>query len=276
MSRAPLHDALRDALAAALSADRDDVEIQVTAPDWETARDREATVAITLVGDGSAEDDNQPAEQSDEADQPERAPKSDDRRRARKADRADEATDDDDDDAGDEAANGDAGAGRSSRDDDEDRGPTPEELDEEADAAADFLESLLDAFDMPGDLKIRVSDEHAEVEVVEVDGGALIGRRGQTLDAIQELVRCSLQRQFQRRTRVRIDVEGYRARRLEKLEEKTLEAIDEVLDTGKSVRLEPMDVFERKAVHGIVAKNDGVESHSQGREPGRRVIIEPA
>ncbi len=149
-----------------------------------------------------------------------------------------------------------------------------EELDEEADAAADFMEGLLDALDLPGDLRIKLHPDHAELEVIEIGSGALIGRRGQTLDAIQELVRCSLQRQFQRRARIKIDAEGYRARRLEKLLEKADEAIDAVLDTGEAERLEPMDVFERKAVHQLVAEVDGLTSRSQGREPARRVIIE--
>jgi len=153
-------------------------------------------------------------------------------------------------------------------------GVSAEELDEEADAAADFLEGLLDAMDLPGDLKIRLHADHAELEVIDIGSGALIGRRGQTLDAIQELVRCSLQRQFQRRARVKIDAEGYRARRMEKLLEKVEEAIDAVLDTGTSERLEPMDVFERKAVHQLVGEVDGLSSRSQGREPARRVIIE--
>lgn len=148
------------------------------------------------------------------------------------------------------------------------------DLDAEADAAADFLEGLLDAMDLPGDLKISVHDDHIEVEVIEIGSGALIGRRGQTLDAIQELLRCSLQRQFQRRSRVKVDAEGYRARRLEKLLEKADEAIDEVLDSGEPQRLEPMDVFERKAVHHLVAEVEGLVSRSQGREPSRRVVIE--
>lgn len=153
---------------------------------------------------------------------------------------------------------------------------TQEELDEEADAAADFLEGLLDALDLPGDIRITLHEDHAEVEIVEIGSGALIGRRGQTLEAIQELVRCALQRQFQRRARVKIDAEGYRARRLEKLLEKAEEAIDGVLESGEAERLEPMDVFERKAVHHLIAEADGVDSHSQGREPARRVVIEPA
>jgi spoIIIJ-associated protein len=173
-----------------------------------------------------------------------------------------------------------AGAGRSSEpaDDEAAEGPeavTVEDLDEEADVAADFLEGLLDAMDLPGDLRIRVHEDHAEVEILEIGSGALIGRRGQTLEAVQELLRCALQREFQRRCRVKVDAEGYRARRLEKLVEKAEEAIDEVLDSGESVRLEPMDVFERKAIHQVVAEQEGVISRSQGREPARRVIIEP-
>ncbi len=164
-------------------------------------------------------------------------------------------------------------------DGDEDRDEpqlTQEDLDKEADAAADFLEGLLDALDLPGDIRIRTADDHAEVEVVEIGSGALIGRRGQTLEAIQELVRCALQREFQRRSRVKVDAEGYRSRRLEKLIEKAEEAIDEVLDSGEPVRLEPMDVFERKSVHQLVSDTEGIVSRSQGREPARRVVIEPA
>lgn len=150
-------------------------------------------------------------------------------------------------------------------------------LDDEADAAADFVEGLLDALDLPGHLKIRILDEEdqAEVEVVDVGGGALIGRRGQTLEAIQELLRSAMQREFQQRSRVKVDVEGYRARRLEKLLEKAEDAIEDALDTGEPQRLEPMDVFERKAVHRLVGDHDGVTSRSQGREPGRRVVVEP-
>ncbi len=153
-------------------------------------------------------------------------------------------------------------------------GLTIDDLDEEAEAAADFLEGLLDAMGLPGDLQIRVHEDHAEVEVVNVGSGRLIGRRGQTLDAIQELIRCALQRQFERRARVMVDVEGYRARRLDKYLEKAREAVHEELETGQPQRLEPMDVYERKAVHQLVAEQQGVTSSSRGREPTRRVVIE--
>lgn len=172
-----------------------------------------------------------------------------------------------------EASSNDRGA-----DDDESPAFDLAELEDEADAAADFIEGVLDAMDLPGDLRIKIDEVagEAEVELLEVNTGALIGRRGQTLEALQELLRCSMQREFERRSRVKVDVEGYRARRLEKLIERAEEAIDDVLADGDPVRLEPMDVFERKAIHRLVGEHDGVVSRSQGREPGRRVVVEPA
>lgn len=189
-----------------------------------------------------------------------------------------EAIADDADDAAPDAATSDEDSQDESSQDavDADAHDAEPSLDDEADAAADFIEGLLDAMDLPGHLKIRVLDEEdqAEVEVIDVGSGALIGRRGQTLEAIQELLRSAMQREFQQRSRVKVDVEGYRARRLEKLLDKAVEAIDDALDTGEAQRLEPMDVFERKAVHRLVNDHDGITSRSQGREPGRRVVIE--
>jgi len=188
---------------------------------------------------------------------------------------ADDTSDvsDDSDDSMDEEDEAPRQRGRGDRDSSP-SGKTIEELDEEADYAADFLEGLLDAMDLPGDISIRILDDAAVVEVVDGDSGALIGRRGQTLESIQELARCSLQREFPRRTRVRFDVEGYRERRIEKLLDKADEVIDQVLEDGGSERLEPMDVFERKAVHELVATVEGLSSRSVGREPSRRVVIE--
>lgn len=157
--------------------------------------------------------------------------------------------------------------------------PTPEErlemLDEEADIAADFIEGLLDRLDLPGDIEIEVTDQQAFVTVQDVGSGLLIGRRGATLDALQELVRCAVQRQTERRSHVRVDVEGYRARQLEKLKDKCREAIAEVRESGESVKLEPMDAYERKMMHDLVAGSGGVTSSSEGTEPRRRVVIRP-
>jgi spoIIIJ-associated protein len=157
---------------------------------------------------------------------------------------------------------------------------SPEEwmdlLDQEAEVAADFVEGLLDRLDLPGDLEIEVTEEEALVNVQDLGSGLLIGRRGATLDALQELVRSAVQRQTQRRSHVRVDVEGYRARQIEKLRDKCREAIAEVRETGEPVRLEPMDAYERKMMHDLVAKTGGVTSSSEGAEPKRRVVINPA
>ena len=238
---ATFKDALAAAIAELTGTDRDEVEVQVTGAELAELRGR-VRLDLDVAGADEGDTEATPIEEEAAASQPAGADEPD----TQGGDVAD---------AGDELS--------------------AEDLDEEADAAADFLEGLLDAMDLPGDLRIHIRDDHAEVEIIDLGSGALIGRRGQTLESIQELLRCAMQRQFQRRCRVKVDAEGYRARRLEKLIEKTEDAIDEVLDTGDSVRLEPMDVFERKAVHNLVAKNDGVASRSQGREPARRVIIEP-
>lgn len=247
---ATLQEALVAALADLLGCDEGQVRVEVEAPGLEALRGTvrfDLEVAAEPAPDGDDEPVTSPAHEEDEA-TPEPA--------------------------GDLAPAGEAGAEDEPDGDVAEALEGDEGLDEEAEAAADFLEGLLDALDLPGDLRIHLRDDHAEVEVIDIGSGALIGRRGQTLEAIQELVRCSLQRRFQRRARVKIDAEGYRARRLEKLLEKAEEAIEEVLDTGEPVRLEPMDVFERKAVHHLVAEVEGLVSRSQGREPGRRVIIE--
>lgn len=243
--------ALREVVAQLASCDTDQVEVKIDAPNL----DASATGAVTLRLEG-AELVPPPAEPPADAEPtPDTASEEDH-----------ESAEDEESESDEESSNeSDAAAAA----------PTPEELDEEAEAAADFLEGLLDIMDLPGDLKLRIHDDHAEVEVVDAGSGTLIGRRGQTLEAVQELVRTALQREFERRCRVKIDVEGYRVRRLEKLHEKAVEVIESVQRTGEPERLEPMDVFERKAIHRLVAEHEGVTSRSQGREPGRRIVIEP-
>lgn len=150
-----------------------------------------------------------------------------------------------------------------------------EQLDEETGLAADFVEGLLDILDLPGDIVEEVQEDHAVVNITDVGSGLLIGRRGATLDALQELVRSAVQRQTERRSHVRVDVEGYRARQLEKLRDKAREAIAEVRETGEPVRLEPMDAYERKMMHDLVGRTGGVTSASEGNEPKRRVVVQP-
>ena len=147
------------------------------------------------------------------------------------------------------------------------------ELNEEADLAADFVEGLLDILELPGDIEIEVDERQAFVNVVDVGSGLLIGRRGATLDALQELVRAATQRQVERRSHVRVDIEGYRHRQLEKLKDRCRDGIAQVRETGEPFRLEPMDAYERKVMHDLVARTGGVTSASEGTEPRRRVVI---
>lgn len=230
---------------------------------------------VTLRGDGEGPDDaaavNQDQDEADDGDLDDVGSAGDGgdgdgSAVGGEAEATDEASDDEGDDSQDDDDGGDGGDG----------GDDDDQLDREVDVAADFVEGILDALELAGRLELRLNDaeQSAEVEIVDMDSGVLIGRRGSTLDSIQELMRCALQSQFDRRVRITVDVEGYRARRIEKMLDKADEAIDEVLDTGEGVRLEPMDVFERKAVHELVGTVDGVSSRSQGRDPSRRVVIE--
>lgn len=148
-------------------------------------------------------------------------------------------------------------------------------LDEEAELAADFIEGLLDQLDLPGDIEVEVHEEQALVSVQNVESGILIGRRGATLEALQELVRCAVQRQTERRAHVRVDVEGYRGRQVEKMRDKCRDAIAQVRESGEPFKLEPMDPYERKLMHDLVANAGGVTSSSEGNEPKRRVVIHP-
>lgn len=271
--RATQQDVVRDALVAALSdaldVDAERLAVSVTLDDAAIAADR-LPMDLALVAVEDTEADAAPVEA--EAEPTGAAP----------AEVIADASDED----GDDGPRGQGSARDASRRGSRNgSGPvdaeastsapvSAEDLDEEAEAAADLLEGLLDAMDLPGDLRISVQEAHAEVEVIGLEEGVLIGRRGQTLDAVQELVRTAMQRRFERRSRVLVDVDGYRARRLEKLLERADEAVQEVLDTGESVRLEPMDAIERRLVHQRVAETPGIVSTSHGREPSRRIVLE--
>jgi spoIIIJ-associated protein len=264
--RAPQQDVVRDALVAALSdaldVDADRLAVSVTLDGEALPADR-LPLELELVrpsAPGPTVEATAHAEDTADAEDDEDS-----------SDRADRSRD-----AGARTSREDGGRDRSGREATNAGPVSAEDLDEEAEAAADLLEGLLDAMDLPGDLRISIQDAHAEVEVVGLEEGVLIGRRGQTLEAVQELVRTAMQRRFERRSRVMVDVDGYRARRIEKLLERADEAVQEVLDSGEPQRLEPMDAIERRLVHQRVAETPGVVSTSHGREPARRIVIELA
>ncbi len=137
----------------------------------------------------------------------------------------------------------------------------------------DFLEGLLDAMELAGDVSAELTDDGIVSEISGGDAELLVGPRGQTLDAIQELVRTAVQSQAQARIRVSLDIGGYRGKRAADLEREVRETAARALSEGADVALEPMSAYERKIVHDTVGTIEGVTSLSEGQDPRRRVII---
>ena len=141
--------------------------------------------------------------------------------------------------------------------------------------ALDFVDGLLEAMDVDGEARAQIRDRRVYVSVEGNEAALLIGHHGQTLDAIQELLRSAVQRQVRARVWVTLDVQGYRDRRKEALRERAREMAARALDEGE-MELEPMNAFERKIIHDAVGEIEGVTSFSEGEEPYRRVVIAPA
>lgn len=152
----------------------------------------------------------------------------------------------------------------------------PSRLEQESDIAADYLEELLDIADLDGDIDMDVEGERAAVSVVGGKLGHLVGPQGKVLDALQELTRLAVLQATGERSRLMLDVDGYRAKRRAELERSGRETAETVRASGEPVRLEPMTPFERKVVHDAVAGVEGVRSESEGEEPQRRVVVLPA
>src|SRR5215831_44481 len=150
-------------------------------------------------------------------------------------------------------------------------------IEEQADQAVDFTRGLVEAFGAKADVGSRLEEE--DTVLVEVTGenlGLLVGPRGATLGAIEELVRTVVQRQTGGHgVRVHVDVGGYRAKRREALAEFARQLAERVRDEDEEQSLEPMGASDRKVVHDVVAEMDGVSTVSEGEEPRRRVVIRP-
>jgi spoIIIJ-associated protein len=149
------------------------------------------------------------------------------------------------------------------------------DLEREGDIAADYLEELLDIADLDGDLDMDVDGDRASVSIVGADLQQLVGRDGQVLEALQELTRLAVLRETGDRSRLMLDVSGYRAKRRDQLIELAHQQIAQVKESGEPVSLEPMSPFERKVVHDEVAAA-GLTSESEGVAPRRFVVILPA
>jgi spoIIIJ-associated protein len=151
---------------------------------------------------------------------------------------------------------------------------TPADLEQESEIAADYIEGLLDVADLDGDIDMDVEGDRPVVSVVGATLSELVGPRGEVLEALQELTRLAVHRQTGTRSRIMLDVGGYRARRRQELAELGRQVAEEVGRTGVPQRLDAMTPFERKVVHDAVAAV-GLRSESEGEEPSRRVVVLP-
>ena len=149
-----------------------------------------------------------------------------------------------------------------------------EQLENEGDIAADYLEELLDIADLDGDLDMDVEGDRAAVSIVGADLSQLVGRDGEVLEALQELTRLAVYRETGERSRLMLDIGGHRANKRSRLEKLAAETVATVKETGEPVSLKPMTPFERKVVHDAVA-DAGLSSESEGEEPRRYVVVLP-
>jgi spoIIIJ-associated protein len=148
-------------------------------------------------------------------------------------------------------------------------------LEAEGDIAADYLEELLDIADLDGDLDLDVQGERAAVSIVGADLSGLVGPAGEVLEALQELTRLAVFAATGERSRLMLDIAGYRERRRRDLESLTDQAVERVRSSGEPERLPAMTPFERKVVHDTVARA-GLVSDSEGVAPQRCVVIRPS
>ena len=154
-------------------------------------------------------------------------------------------------------------------------------LEQEGEIAADYLEALLDIADLDGDIDMDVEGDRASVSIIGEGPGAmrtlqrLVGQDGEVLEALQELTRLAVHRETGERSRLMLDIAGFRAGKRAELAQLGAQAAKDVKETGEPVRLRPMTPFERKVVHDAVAAA-GLRSESEGEEPQRRVVVLPA
>lgn len=148
------------------------------------------------------------------------------------------------------------------------------QLEREGDVAADYLEELLDIADLDGDIDMDVEGDRAMVSIVGADLNSLVGSSGAVLEALQELTRLAVTRETGDRSRLMLDIGGFRAARRDELTEIGTKASIQAKETGERVKLSAMTPFERKVVHDAVAAA-GCGSESEGEEPRRYVVVLP-
>jgi spoIIIJ-associated protein len=159
--------------------------------------------------------------------------------------------------------------------DEEDSDGEDDLLVREGDVAGDYLERLLDILDVDGDIDLDVEGDRASVAIVGGSLRDLVGPDGSVLEALQELTRLAVAQSTGVRSRLMLDIGGYRAKRRADLTSLAADAARRVAQSRQPERLVAMNPFERKVVHDVVAGMSGVRSESEGEEPNRRVVVLP-
>ena len=149
---------------------------------------------------------------------------------------------------------------------------TTARLEEEGDIAADYLEALLDIADLDGDIDIDVENDRASLAIVGGKLRHLVGNGGEVLDAIQELTRLAVQTSTGDRSRLMLDIDNFRGAKRIELKNLASEMAEEAKSTGQSIKLAPMNAFERKIIHDRIQEL-GLTSESDGEDPNRYVVI---
>lgn len=139
--------------------------------------------------------------------------------------------------------------------------------------AIDFLSNIFKKFELDVEIRTIDGEEFITLDLVGKDLGILIGRRGETLDALQYLTNLTVSRHFEERNKFILDVEGYRAKREETLERLAKKLADRVKESGKNMSLEPMSPYERRIIHTVLQSDEQVRTFSEGEEPYRKVVI---
>ncbi|GAB2712407.1 Jag family protein [Arthrobacter bambusae] len=156
------------------------------------------------------------------------------------------------------------------------KGTSVSRLEEEGDVAADYLEELLDIADIDGDIDIEIRNGRTYISIAAEDDSegleSLVGRDGEVLEALQELARLSVLSATENRSRLVLDINGYRKERAGDLQQIAEDAVAKVKETGAPVALEPMSAYERKIVHDAVA-DLGFVSESEGEGAGRHIVV---
>lgn len=139
--------------------------------------------------------------------------------------------------------------------------------------AMDFLSTIFKKFDIDVKINVTEGEEFITLDLIGKDLGILIGRRGETLDALQYLTNLTVARHFEERCKIILDVEGYRSKREESLARLAKKLADRVKESGKNMSLEPMSPYERRIIHTVLQSDDQVRTFSEGEEPYRKVVI---